>query len=103
MLNFEDTASDNKDAKSARMDQRTTLHVKETVKLASSLLGIKESAFVSTAAFDRAMEVIGNYEKTILSIEDRDVFLAAFDASPTAPEALKQDNKLYAELVEDDI
>ncbi len=100
MLTFHDTASEDGARKEARMDQRTTRHVKATIQKAAALVGVQESAFVSTSAYDRACSVIAASETFALKARDRDAFLAAFDAEPTPSPALGDDFKLMKTMLD---
>lgn len=70
--------------KSARMEQRTKPHVKTTIEQAAALMGVDATSFVTNAAYERARDVILAHERTVLSTEDRDAFLAALE-KPAAP------------------
>ena len=102
MFPFKDTAAALDEPKSARMEQRTRPHVKATIEQAAALLGVDATAFVTNAAYERARETIVAHERTVLSAEDREVFLAALE-NPAAPtEALRQAMKLHDALVVND-
>ncbi|MPY73636.1 MAG: DUF1778 domain-containing protein [Alphaproteobacteria bacterium] len=102
MFPFKHTAAALDEPKSARMEQRTRPHVKATIEQAAALLGVDATAFVTNAAYERARETIVAHERTVLSAEDREVFLAALE-NPAAPtEALRQAMKLHDALVVND-
>lgn len=89
MLEHHDATAIVDQPKSVRMEQRTKPHVKAQIQLAAALLGMDETTFVTSAAYDRACAAIRDHERTVLSESDRDVLLAALD-SPVAPtEALR--------------
>ncbi|MFQ6018990.1 MAG: DUF1778 domain-containing protein [Kiloniellaceae bacterium] len=89
MLPIKDGTEALGEPKSARMEQRTKPHVKATIEQAAALMGVDATSFVTNAAYERAQETISAHERTVLSAEDRDVFLAALE-NPSAPtEALR--------------
>ena len=88
--------------KSARMEQRTKPHVKAAIQKAAALMGIDETAFVTAAAYERALEAIAAHEKTVLSAQDRNVFLAALEAPAAATEALREAIRMHDRRVIDD-
>ena len=90
MLNFHDSAAAIKEPKTARMEQRTKPYVKAQIQQAAALLGIDETTFVTSAAFDRARTTIADHERTLLTAEDRDVLLAALDATAEPTDALRE-------------
>jgi uncharacterized protein (DUF1778 family) len=85
--------------KSARMEQRTKPHVKATIQRAAALMGVDETAFVVTAAYERALSTLASHERLILSAEDREVFFAALENPPAPNPALKQLFALHKRLV----
>ena len=84
MLDFKDSAAAIEEPRTARMEQRTKPSVKAQIQWAAALLGVDETAFVTSAALDRARTTIADHEHTVLSAEDRALVLAALDA-PSAP------------------
>ena len=88
--------------KTARMEQRTRPHVKSTIEQAAALMGVDATAFVTTAAYERARETILAHEHTTLNAEDRHVFLSALE-NPAAPtEALREAFRMHnARIVND--
>ena len=99
MLSFHDGAAAINEPRTARMEQRTKPSVKAQIQQAAALLGVDETTFVVSAALDRAKSAIADHERTILSAEDRNALLAAFDspAEPTAP--LRQAMALHKAVV----
>ena len=95
MLSFHDSAAAIKEPKTARMEQRTKPHVKAQIQQAAALLGIDETTFVTSAAFDRARTTIADHERTLLTAEDRDVLLAALDAPAEPTDALREAMALH--------
>jgi uncharacterized protein (DUF1778 family) len=85
--------------KTARLEQRTKPHVKATIQRAAALMGVDETAFVVTAAYERALSTLASHERLILSAEDREVFFAAFENPPAPNPALKQLFALHKRLV----
>ena len=72
------------------MEQRTKPHVKAQIQLAAALLGVDETTFVTTAAYDRARDAIANHQRTVLYDRDREAFLAALDAPPKPTDARRE-------------
>jgi uncharacterized protein (DUF1778 family) len=93
MVSFKNLTEAINEPKTARLEQRTKPHVKATIQRAADLMGIDETAFVTSAAYERALAAIAAHESTVLTEEDRKIFVAALEdpAPPTA--ALK---KLFA-------
>ena len=69
------------DAKTARMEQRTTAAAKALIEEAARMLGINASEFTVAAATRAARETLRRYETTVLQPEDREAFLEALDAT----------------------
>ena len=84
MLRFHDSAAVIKEPKIARMEQRTKPVVKAQIQQAAALLGIDETTFVTSAAFELARTTIADHERTVLTAQDRGVILAALE-SPAEP------------------
>ena len=78
------------------MEQRTKPHVKAQIQLAAALLGVDETTFVTSAAYDRAREAITDHERTTLLERDRKALLDALDAPPGPTNALRQAMALHA-------
>ena len=90
MLHFYDSTAAIDEPKTARMEQRTKPSVKAQIQQAAALLGIDETTFVTSAALERAKSTIADYERTLLSAEDREVVLAALDTPAEPTDALRQ-------------
>jgi uncharacterized protein (DUF1778 family) len=95
MLAFNDATKIVIEPKTARMEQRTKPHVKETIEKAAALMGVDATAFVVSSAYDRAQQAIEAHERTVLTREDRDVFLSALDNPPAPTETLRNAFKLH--------
>ncbi len=102
MLPFDDGTRALDEPKSARMEQRTKPHVKAAIQKAAALMGVDETAFVTAAAYERALESIAAHERTVLSAQDRDVFLAALEAPAAPTEALREAVRMRDRRVIDD-
>ena len=89
MLELRDATILIDESKSARMEQRTKPHVKAQIQLAAALLGVDETTFVTTSAYDRALEAIADHQRTVLPDRDREAVLAALDAPAEPTEALR--------------
>jgi uncharacterized protein (DUF1778 family) len=90
MLQFKDAAEALEEPKSARMEQRTKPHVKATIEQAAALMGVDATSFVTNAAYERAQDAISAHERTALSAEDRDVFLAALEIPHPPTDELRE-------------
>ena len=90
MLDFKDSTAAIEEPNTARMEQRTKPSVKAQIQWAAALLGVDEAAFVTSAALDRARITIADHERTVLSAEDRDAVLTAFDVPPEPTPALHE-------------
>ena len=102
MLHFTDLTAAVDEPKTARMEQRTKPHVKAEIQKAAALMGIDETAFVTNAAYERARASIEAHERTVLTAEDRDVFLAALDSPATPSAAMREAFDLHGRTVVDD-
>ena len=85
--------------KSARMEQRTKPHVKKQIQAAAALLGIDETAFVTSAAYAQARAVIEDHQRTRLAPADRDLLLGALDTPEEPNEALRAAFELHRQTV----
>ena len=99
MLRFEDSAAAIDEPKTARMEQRTKAHVKERIQYAAALLGVDETTFVTSVAYEHAREIIEDHERTVLAPEDRAAFFALIDAPALPADALKVAVKRHREVV----
>ena len=95
MLDFKDSAAAIEEPRTAWMAQHTNPSVKEQIQWATALLGVDESAFVISAALDRARSTIADHERTVLSAEDRALVLTAFDVPPEPTAALRETVALH--------
>ncbi len=90
MVPFSDKTAALAEPKTARMEQRTKPHVKAEIQRAAALLGVDETAFVTSAAYERARAIIQDHQVTVLTPEDHGAFLAALEAPPSpSPDLLK--------------
>ena len=101
MQSYRDATRAVDEPRSARMEQRTKPHVKAEIQRAAALLGVDETAFVTSAAYERARSTINDHESTVLTNEDRAVFLAALDAPAQPTEALREAVTMHRRLVRD--
>lgn len=99
MLRFEDSAAAIEEPKTARMEQRTKAHVKERIQRAAALLGVDETTFVNSVAYERARKTIEDHERTVLAPEDRAEFLALIDAPAIPADTLKVAVERHREIV----
>lgn len=68
-------------AKTARMEQRTTLAAKELIERAAYMLGINASEFTVAAAARAARDTLRQYQTTVLKPEACDAFMKALDST----------------------
>ena len=101
MLSHNDATKHIKEPRSARMEQRTKPHVKETIQRAATLLGVDETAFVTNSAYERARAAIEDHERTLLAGEDRAVFFAALGSPAEPTQALREAVATHRRLIRD--
>jgi len=99
MLAFSDQTAAIDEPKNARMEQRTKPHVKAAIQHAAALLGVDETTFVTSVAYERARAALKDHESTVLDAADRDAFLAALDTPAVATDALKEVVRMHQEQV----
>ncbi|MEM9751462.1 MAG: DUF1778 domain-containing protein [Pseudomonadota bacterium] len=101
MLTFTDSAAAIDEPKTARMEQRTKARVKAEIQHAAALLGVDETGFVTSVAYERAREVVRDHQQTVVSAEEYGAILAGLDGDPAPTDALKKAVSNYRELVAD--
>ena len=79
-----------KETRSERMEQRVKPSMKQIIEYAATLSGTDTSEFVSTAAFQAAMDKIGALSHTRLDGEDATRFFAALERKPEPNQAMKE-------------
>lgn len=99
MLSFTDATEAINEPRTARMEQRTKPHVKREIQQAAALLGVDETAFITSAAYAQAHAVLKDHERTGLTAEDREALLAALDAPPEPTQALREAFDLHGTVV----
>ena len=99
MLNFVDETEAIQEPKNARMEQRTKPHVKSKIRAAAALLGVDETAFVTSVAYREAQAVIEDHSRTKLARADADAVLTALDNPPASTDDLKRILELHKESV----
>ena len=90
MLDHNDATAGVNEPKTARMEQRTKPRVKAQIQLAAALLGVDETTFVTSAAYDRARAAIADHQRTVLCDRDRQALLAALDAPQEPTPVLRE-------------
>ncbi len=103
MLPFEDSAAAIDEPKTARMEQRTKAHVKARIRYAAALLGVDETTFVTSVAYERAQKTIEDHERTVLAPEDREAFFALLDAPAAPTDVLKAAVRRHRQIVWRDV
>ena len=101
MLSHSDSTRYIEQPRSARMEQRTKPHVKETIQRAAALLGVDETAFVTNSAYERARAAIEDHERTLLAGEDRAVFFAALESPAEPAAALREAVATHRRMIRD--
>ena len=99
MLTFKDATAAIDEPRNARMEQRTKPHVKETIQQAAALLGVDETALVTTAAYERARAVIAEHYSLKLTVADAEALFAAIDNPTPRTEAELEGEQLHHRLV----
>ena len=101
MLSYEDATKDIDEPCTARMEQCTKPHVKTVIQRAAALLGVDETSFVTSSAYERARATIADHERTVLSDEDRAVFFAAMENPAEPMPALREAVVMHRRLIRD--
>jgi uncharacterized protein (DUF1778 family) len=78
-----------REARSERMEQRVKPSMKQAIEFAAALAGTDTSEFVSTAAFQAAMDRIASTRRMHLVGEDAIRFFAALDRKPEPNAAMR--------------
>ncbi len=79
MQSFSNPADGIDEPNDARMQFRTKPRVKEAIQRAAALAGVDDSAFMISAAYERALATIAAHERTLLEPADHIAFFAALD------------------------
>jgi uncharacterized protein (DUF1778 family) len=82
----------------SRFDFRIESSRKRTIEHAAALMGMSLTQFAKTALIERAQEVVQQYQPTVLSDRDRDIFLAALESDEEPGAALRRAAKHYKTL-----
>ena len=99
MLSYTDSAAAIDEPKTACMEQRTRARVKADIQHAAALLGVDETGFVTSVAYERVREVIHDHQQTVLTADDYDAVLTAIDAELAPADGLKAAVAKHRELV----
>lgn len=83
-------------ARTARMEQRITPETKALIEHAACLQGVNASEFLIAHGVQAAVDTIRKLEGTVLTAEDREAFMHAFDAVEPTP-ALEDLMAMHAE------
>jgi uncharacterized protein (DUF1778 family) len=81
---FADNMASIPERRTERLHMRAKKRVKETIQSAARLLGVDDSTFILSSAYQAAIETIQAHEHTELASVDHEAFFAAIDA-PTEP------------------
>lgn len=85
----------NSSSRDERIDIRVNSESKSLFLKAAELSGQNLSAFVVEAVRERAMRVLGEYDKIRLNTEARDIFLSALGSPPVPNDALRRAAEKY--------
>jgi uncharacterized protein (DUF1778 family) len=75
--------------KNSRIDLRVTPEQKQLLEQAAALKGISLSAYTLSNILAIAQQELDNYEKLVLSNQDRDLFLSVIENPPQLQGKLK--------------
>lgn len=89
MLGFKDVASTTNEKRTERLNFRTSARIKEDIQKAAALAGVDDSAFVMSAAYDKALQTISAHERTDLTEADHTAFFEALDNPPEPTDRLR--------------
>jgi uncharacterized protein (DUF1778 family) len=81
--------------KNSRIDLRVTPEQKQLLEQAAALKGISLSAYTLSHILAIAQQELDNYEKLVLSNQDRDLFLSVIENPPQLQGKLKTAIKKY--------
>lgn len=87
-------------SKNSRIDLRVTPEQKQLLEQAASIKGISLSAYTLSYLLDIAQKDINNYEKLVLSNQDRDLFLSVIENPPPLQGKLEMAIKKYRQKYE---
>ena len=79
-----------RELKTARVEVKTTDSVKERLKLAAETVGVDLSAFILSAAYERAEQVFRNEQRRLLSPEGWNLLNQAMESSDEPTLALRK-------------
>ncbi len=88
------------DAKSERIQARTTRRVKERIERAAAMRGVSLSDFLISTALEEADKTLQSYEQIELSALDSQAFVTALLDPPTPNEELLAARRRYHAEVE---
>ncbi len=79
-----------RESRSERMEQRVKPSMKQAIEFAAALAGTDTSEFVSTAAFQAAMDRIESTRRTRIDGDDAARFFSALDRNPEPNAAMRE-------------
>lgn len=88
-------------SKNNRIDLRVTPEQKQLLEQAASIKGISLSAYTLSYLLEIAQKDINNYEKLVLSNQDRDLLLSAIENPPSLQGKLAIAIKEYRQKYEE--
>jgi uncharacterized protein (DUF1778 family) len=95
MLNVKDSMNAIDEPSSARMSFRTKPRIKDTIQQAAALVGVDDSTFTMSAAYQSALATIATHERTRLQPVDHAAFFEALDNPPAPSDALRAAARKY--------
>ena len=100
MFGFHDKTAQIDESISERMSFRTKPYIKRTIERAAALLGVDNSAYVMSAAYEAANSTIAAHECTGLQMADCEAFFATIDNPPAPAIELRSAFRRHKETVE---
>ncbi len=90
MRAFNETTKDVDERASERMNFRTKPHIKRAIQQAAALMGVDDSVFTMSAAYNSALATIEAHERTSLDPADHAAFFSALDNPPPPTAKLRE-------------
>ena len=86
---FKDTTNAIEEQASERMNFRTKPHIKQAIQRAAALIGVDDSVFTMSAAYQSALATIKEHDQKIVQPADHAALFNALDNPPTASDDLR--------------
>lgn len=88
MYSFKDATDSVPEKKSVRVEQRMKPSIRKAIERAAAAVGVDETAFITSAAYEKAKEVERAHLATQLPSEHFDAFVEALEAPAMRIEGL---------------